>query len=476
MNDDFTDIKQVLSELSDKDKYIRTNGLDKLKNHPDAHEAISLLKNIIKKDPIPFLRRLAICIYPDIDPLNSYSVLIDSFENEKHETVIREIALVLFSLKSINNSNIEKLLSSFKDYNVSKKYWILVFLRNKDSVSDEVIEELTFILKYDKSAKIRSNAALTLSYLNIKAVEDEISIESKKDDNKKYRFEFIYALIKLSNGDDKYISQFEKNLFEMKVSDIYLKDFYSLFIELNIKHKFEDVFKRYSKINKWNKLKIRSERKLRRKEKTQGEETKENSLAYSGLIETQGNIDSSFLDLVLNSLFKFQNNIDLDSALKDHIRSNNIQEKYFRDYFGLSFRTLELSVKDYDIASDIEAPNVKDGSTDLVIFEKNTNFQISISFKIWKRNFDKNPPVEQLLEDMGTYDKQGVIYMINPNKKPIDAQLKQELIEDHKWYIKDSYKEISIKGTHNKMLLGMYTYKMKERKIYFLICDLFNFI
>jgi len=295
MNEDFTDIKQVLSELKDKDKYNRATALDKLANHPDAHEAISLLKNMIERDPIPFLRRLAICIYPDIDPENSYSVLIEALENEKHETVIREIALVLFSLKSISNLNIEKLLSSFKNYIVSKKYWILVFLRNKDSVSDEIIEELIFILKFDNSAKIRSNAALTLSYLDAKTVEDDISIESKMDRNKKYRFEYIYALIKLSEGDDKYLSQFEKKLYEMKISDIYLKDFYSLFIELNIKQKFEEIFKRYSEFNKKNLLITKSERKIKRKEKTQEEENKEISLAFRSVIETQKDILSNTL-------------------------------------------------------------------------------------------------------------------------------------------------------------------------------------
>jgi len=338
MNNDFIDIKQVLSELKDKDKYIRASALDKLDNHPDAYNAIPLLKDVIKEDPIPFLRRLAIGMYPDFDPSNSYSVLVDALKSEKHETVIREIALVLFSIKSIDNVGIKKLLDKFKDYNVSKRYWILVFLANIESASNEIIRELLLVMKNDKSGKIRSRAALTLSHLNVKIAESDIYTESKKDGNKKYRLEYIYALIKLSNGDDKYISLFEKSMYEMKVGKIYLIEFNNLFLELKIKHKFKEIVERYLKFKEENKIK--TEQKLWRKEKTQDGETKEISLAYMSVINTQEKIilgtlsDNVDLRGSFNQLSKAYNdletnNISLRQALdiKDNFISNLLNKR-----------------------------------------------------------------------------------------------------------------------------------------------------
>jgi len=89
----------------------------------------------------------------------------------------------------------------------------------------------------------------------------------------------------------------------------------------------------------------------------------------------------------------------------------------------------------------------------------NPLFRISTEFKIWKRNFDKYEPVLELLDNVGNYDKKGLILMINPNKSQIDEKLKNELIFNHPEYVSDSFEKIIIENRLFSIFKASYTYK-----------------
>lgn len=178
--------------------------------------------------------------------------------------------------------------------------------------------------------------------------------------------------------------------------------------------------------------------------------------------------DISSLELILRAMQNFLYGIDEDSSLKTLIKieEKNIKEVYFRDYYRRSFKSLGHD-------AEAEFPNRTDHLTDLVIKDPKTDFQISVEFKVWKRNFDKKPPIEELLDNMGSQENFGILHIINPNLSSIDASIKQELIEEHPLFVENSLK--LRKNHYNYIYEASYNYKEHRKTILFFVFNIRNF-
>ena len=175
------------------------------------------------------------------------------------------------------------------------------------------------------------------------------------------------------------------------------------------------------------------------------------------------------IEKFLNTLIKIAGLIEEDSSLKSLIRSRKYQEKNFRDFFKTHFRTNRWSV-------DAELEGRLDYPSDLRVSIPNTLFQITIEFKIWKRNFDMHPPIQQLLNNMGSEDPAGTLLMMNPRSRPITDRYKTELIFDHEKYFPDSYEEIQLEDRLYTIFKARYNHNGKLVTIYHIIINLFDFI
>ena len=139
-------------------------------------------------------------------------------------------------------------------------------------------------------------------------------------------------------------------------------------------------------------------------------------------------------DKFFNTFLRIIDLIESSQTLKNLIRTRKYEEVDFRDFFKTHFDVDE----NWNINDEFKGK--LDRQNDLrVIYANQPLFRISTEFKIWKRNFDKYEPVQELLDNMGNLDEKGVIFMVNPNISQIDEKLKDELIYDHKKFISDTY-------------------------------------
>ncbi len=177
-------------------------------------------------------------------------------------------------------------------------------------------------------------------------------------------------------------------------------------------------------------------------------------------------IPDSIFKLFSSKLLGIVDLIEGDSTLKALIRENKFKEENFRDFFKTHFEILgEWSIID-------EFKGKKDKLSDLRVSVPNTLFRITTEFKIWKRNFDKYPPVEELLNNMGANDRKGVIFMVNPNKNSIEEKLKKELIIDNSKYVPGTLEDLKIQNRNIPIFKARYIDDGKTVDIYFYILDL----
>lgn len=175
--------------------------------------------------------------------------------------------------------------------------------------------------------------------------------------------------------------------------------------------------------------------------------------------------DSIFMKFLLK-LLNIVDLIEADSTLKSLSRENKFKEENFRDFFKTHF---EISGEWLVID---EFKGKKDRFSDLRVGIQNTLFRITTEFKIWKRNFDKYPPIEELLDNMGAHDQKGFIFMINPNQKSIKEKLKKELIFGNSKYFQGTYEDLVIKDRTFQLFKAKYMNENKLIEIYFYILDL----
>ncbi len=151
-----------------------------------------------------------------------------------------------------------------------------------------------------------------------------------------------------------------------------------------------------------------------------------------------------FNSYIVHHTIRILNMINSNSSMLTLINTEKtkIKEKYFRDHFQSHFELLGNSSGTFSISA--EDPNRREGFSDLVIKDNIINSQMTISCKVWKRNFDDHPPVYQLIGDMGTHETVGILFMVNNSiKKKIDEEYIELLIKNHQLYVENSFKEIN---------------------------------
>ncbi|MHA1310209.1 MAG: hypothetical protein ACTSQO_04695 [Candidatus Helarchaeota archaeon] len=183
--------------------------------------------------------------------------------------------------------------------------------------------------------------------------------------------------------------------------------------------------------------------------------------------------DSTFvpqknIDQFLKTILEITDLIEEDSSLKSLIRSDKYKEKNFRDFFKTHFRIKKWLV-------DAELEGKLDYLADLRVIIPKTLFRISIEFKIWKRNFNRYPPIQELLDNMGTNDSVGVIFMVNPNKNSIIESYKNELIINHPKYFPGTIEEIEFDDRLYSIFESCYKENNKLITIYHIIFNTKDF-
>ncbi|MBD3230626.1 MAG: hypothetical protein GF329_20775 [Candidatus Lokiarchaeota archaeon] len=163
------------------------------------------------------------------------------------------------------------------------------------------------------------------------------------------------------------------------------------------------------------------------------------------------------INVFLENFLKIIDLIEEDSSLKAHIREETLKESHFRDLFKNNFRSKEWIV-DQELEGRLDYPS------DLRVGIPNTLFRITIEFKIWKRNFDTHPPIQQLLNNMGVNDSEALMFMINPRNNPIIESYKDELIYNHPKFYPGSYEEKKIIDRHISIFKA--GYKENDRFIW----------
>ncbi len=191
---------------------------------------------------------------------------------------------------------------------------------------------------------------------------------------------------------------------------------------------------------------------------------------------TLGNEIKPFRERILKGMLQSLPALEQDSAIRDHVKNQGrkILECYFRDHFGQFYLAMGITSQNKDFNTDIESPTKKGGESDIQISDKGCGEQVTISTKVWKRDFDKNPPIEQLLEDMGSLEHFGILIMINPGKNPILKKLIQELILNHPNIEKGTMKYESLPNSEQTILTATYNHQNQKKQVYFFIIDLLN--
>lgn len=178
-------------------------------------------------------------------------------------------------------------------------------------------------------------------------------------------------------------------------------------------------------------------------------------------------ISTQLFDEFLNTFLRIIDLIESSQILKNLIRTKNYKEEDFRDFFKTHFDVN----KSWNV--DDEFKGKLDRLNDLRITSTNQSlFRISTEFKIWKRNFDKYEPVQELLDNMGNFDKKSIIFMVNPNKSQIKEKLKDELIYNHPKYISDTFEEIKVEDRLFPIYKASYEYRSQLIEVYHIIFDL----
>lgn len=181
-------------------------------------------------------------------------------------------------------------------------------------------------------------------------------------------------------------------------------------------------------------------------------------------------VTTQLFDEFLNIFLRIIDLIESSHTLKNLIRTKTYKEEDFKDFFKTHFNVNKSWNVDDKFKGKLDRQN------DLrVTSASQPLFRISTEFKIWKRNFDKYEPVQELLDNMGNLDKKGVIFMINPNKSQIKEKLMNELIYNHPKYISDTFKEIKVEDRLFHIYKASYEYRSQSIEVYHIIFDLTAF-
>ena len=172
-------------------------------------------------------------------------------------------------------------------------------------------------------------------------------------------------------------------------------------------------------------------------------------------------------DKFLSTFLRIIDLIESNQTFKDLIRSQKYKEIDFRDFFKTHF------VLEENWNVDDEFKGKLDRQNDLRVTSANQPlFRISTEFKIWKRNFDKYEPVQELLDNMGNLDKKGMIFMVNPTKQQKNEKLKDELIYEHQKYISKTFEEIEVEDRLFSIYKASYEYRSQTIEVYHIIFNL----
>ena len=181
-------------------------------------------------------------------------------------------------------------------------------------------------------------------------------------------------------------------------------------------------------------------------------------------------VSKHLFDKFLNTFLRIIDLIESNQTLKNLIRSKRFKEVDFRDFFKTIFDANKIWNVDDEFKGKLDRKN------DLRVISANQPvYRISTEFKIWKRNFDRYEPVQELLDNMGNLDEKGVIFMVNPKKSQINDKLKNELIFSHPKYIFDTFKEIKVEDRLFPIYKASYREKNHSIEVYHIIFDLLAF-
>jgi tetratricopeptide (TPR) repeat protein len=172
--------------------------------------------------------------------------------------------------------------------------------------------------------------------------------------------------------------------------------------------------------------------------------------------------NSDFSEKIISAIFHMKKNIP------DYIKNykldnkNSLQEENFRDTLGFYFCSI------YDVSSEEWR---KEGRTDLIVKIGNNNEKV-IEFKIWGRN-DYKDIVEQIVKRYLTeFDDVGYVFMVNPNKSPINDKYMENIKETKTGYILDS---LQVKTLNNfKYYITRHKTNFSEYKIYHFIFNVYE--
>jgi len=184
------------------------------------------------------------------------------------------------------------------------------------------------------------------------------------------------------------------------------------------------------------------------------------------------NINEAQINILYNYIKDVFIKIEKSSSMKDHVKNDNIQERYFRDFFhNVLYSKIEFS--------QIESISKSNRPTDLVLYLKNPNTKkpdkIILEIKIWWRiKSNKYHPISQILDNLGVYDNFGIIIMINPLKSTIFEKYKDKII-NHDSYVYNSIIDNPLDKEIGNHFISYHLDKLKKNvKILHIIYDLEN--
>lgn len=154
--------------------------------------------------------------------------------------------------------------------------------------------------------------------------------------------------------------------------------------------------------------------------------------------------------------------------------SENIQEGDVRDYF---LSVINVVIKEIAVAENAKGS----GLTDLTIFGKD-NFGNSLEgiaeFKVWGRNNYKDV-ISQIKKYLTSFEKFGIIVMINSNKDSILEKYKKEIIKKDLLIVDNSFEELAFGETgfeYFRTKSFTDSTKTKSIPLYHIILDVYSLL
>jgi len=196
-------------------------------------------------------------------------------------------------------------------------------------------------------------------------------------------------------------------------------------------------------------------------------------LLYYTIQSKYENINPEQIDFLYKTIKDIFVKLERSSSIKDHIKKNNILEKYFRDFF---FNILDERLE----KTEIESITKSGRPTDILIYLKDRNQRksnrIIIEFKIWGRNCSgSHHPITQIIDNIGVFENFGIIIMFNIRKSNIDTKYLEEIIKNHESYLFNTLKINPLNKDLVSHYISHHRDKIKKRvKILHFLYDLEN--